>query len=56
MLKEFYEKHRNALFVLGVAIVTYFLYFHNLGNLNYLMLMKQDMSICHAICGKQAII
>lgn len=36
MLKEFYEKHRNALFIIGVAIVTYFLYFHNLGNFKLL--------------------
>ncbi len=36
MLKEFYEKHRNALFVLSVVIVTYFLYFHNLGNFKLL--------------------
>ncbi|MDO5305490.1 MAG: phospholipid carrier-dependent glycosyltransferase, partial [bacterium] len=36
MLKEFYEKHRNALFVISVVIVTYFLYFHNLGNFKLL--------------------
>ena len=36
MLKEFYEKHKNALFILGVVIVTYFLYFHNLGNFKLL--------------------
>lgn len=49
MLKEFYEKHKNALFILGVVIVTYFLYFHNLGNFKLLDVDETryvDMSRC----------
>ena len=49
MLKEFYEKHKNALFIFGVVIVTYFLYFHNLGNFKLLDVDETryvDMSRC----------
>lgn len=49
MLREFYERHKNTLFILGTVLVTYLLYFHNLGNFRLLDVDETryvDMSRC----------
>lgn len=49
MFRDLCKKHGNTLFIIGIVIVTYFLYFHNLGNYKLLDVDETryvDMSRC----------
>ena len=53
---SFCNKHAEVFTVLGLAVLFYFIFFHDIGSYSLMDVMKQDMSQWQEICSIQRIL